>query len=83
VYGFASFDSYGYPGGLGLRFISTPRCDINGDRIIDLTDINLILAARNLPAAGPEDPRDADGDLTITVADARACQQKCTNAGCR
>ena len=83
IYGFASFDSYGYPGGLGLKFISTPRCDVNGDKVIDLLDINLILAARNVPASGPEDPRDADGDLTITVADARACQQKCTNAGCK
>ena len=81
-YGYASADSYGYPGGLGLRFIAAPRCDVNNDGIISLADINLIFAARNQPASGPEDQRDFDGDLTITVADARACQQRCTNAGC-
>jgi hypothetical protein len=82
VYGFASFDSYGYPGGLGLKGISAPRCDVNSDGRIDTKDINLIFAARNTPAAGIDDPRDADGDLQITVADARVCQQKCTSAGC-
>lgn len=81
-YGFASYDSYGYPGGLGLKGIAAPRCDVNGDGQIDSKDINLILAARGQPATGPTDERDADGDLTITVADARICQQKCTNAGC-
>ena len=82
TYGFASYDSYGYPGGLGIRFISTPRCDINGDNRIDSRDVNLIFAARNTPAASAEDPKDADGDLTITVADARVCQQRCTSASC-
>ena len=74
TYGFASADSYGYPGGLGLKFISTPRCDVNNNHVIDAADVQLIFAARNLPASGPEDPRDADGDLTITVLDARICQ---------
>jgi hypothetical protein len=82
VYGFASFDSYGYPGGLGVKGISAPRCDVNGDGKINMTDINLIFAARNTPAMGVDDPRDADGDLQITVADARTCQQKCTVASC-
>jgi hypothetical protein len=74
TYGFAAADSYGYPGGLGLKFISTPRCDVNNNHVIDSTDVQLIFAARNTPASGPEDPRDADGDLTITVLDARICQ---------
>jgi hypothetical protein len=82
TYGFASYDSYGYPGGLGIRFIATPRCDINGDGRIDSRDINLIFAARGTPASSAEDQRDADGDLQITVADARVCQQRCTSAGC-
>jgi hypothetical protein len=81
-YGFASFDSYGYPGGLRLRFISAPRCDVDRNNVINNEDISLIFAARNQAASGPEDPRDFDGDLTITVSDARACQQRCTNAGC-
>lgn len=81
-YGFASYDSYGYPGGLGLKGIAAPRCDVNGDGKIDSLDINLILSARNTAATGPGDERDADGDLEITVADARVCQQRCTHAGC-
>ena len=82
VYGFASADSYGYPGGLGVKGISALRCDVNGDKQIDSRDISIIFAARNTPATGIADPRDEDGDLTITVADARACQQRCTHAGC-
>ncbi len=81
VYGFASYDSYGYPGGLGGKRIVT-TCDINADGKVDSTDINLIFSARNTPATGIDDPRDQDGDRQITVADARACQQKCTLAGC-
>ena len=81
-YGFASYDSYGYPGGLGVKGISAPRCDVNKDGRIDSLDINLIFAARNTPATGVDDPRDADGDDQITVADARVCQQRCTSAGC-
>ena len=83
VYGFASYDSYGYPGGLGGKGINTVnRCDVNGDGQIDSRDISLIFSARNTPANGVDDPRDADGDLEITVADARVCQQKCTHTAC-
>jgi hypothetical protein len=81
-YGFAYYDSYGYPGGLGVKGISAPRCDVNKDGRIDSTDISLIFAARNTPATGVDDPRDGDGDGTITVADARTCSQLCTIAGC-
>ncbi len=81
-YGFAYYDSYGYPGGLGVKGISAPRCDVNKDGRIDSADISLIFAARNTPATGVDDPRDGDGDGTITVADARVCQQMCTSAGC-
>ena len=82
IYGFASYDSYGYPGGLGLRFISAHRCDVNGDGQVDNRDIDLIFSARNTPASSAEDQRDFDGDLTITVADARSCQQHCTRTTC-
>lgn len=75
VYGFAAFDSYGYPGGLGLVPMPVIPCDVNGDGKVNNTDINLIFAARNTPRNGVDDLRDSDGDGVITVADARKCQQ--------
>jgi hypothetical protein len=41
---------------------------------IDAADVAAIFAARNTPASGPDDPRDADGDGTITVLDASQCR---------
>jgi len=83
VYGFASYDSYGYPGGLGGMGINhLNRCDVNGDGQVDYRDVDVIFADRNTPANGVDDERDADGDLEITVADARICQQKCTYTAC-
>ena len=34
-------------------------CDVDADNDIDHNDIMLIALARNTPAAGPDDPRDA------------------------
>ena len=70
-----------------IRFIfaacrSCCLCDVNHDESIDMSDIQLITAARNTPASGPSDPRDFDGDGTITVNDARGCVLQCTNARC-
>jgi hypothetical protein len=48
-------------------------CDVDGNDEIDLADIALINAARNTPASGPTDPRDADGDGEINVVDSRFC----------
>ena len=48
-------------------------CDADGDNDVDRSDILEIMAARNTPATGPDDPRDADGDGVITVLDARKC----------
>jgi hypothetical protein len=56
-------------------------CDVDGDRDVDLNDINAINAARNTTAS-PGDPRDANGDGTINVVDSRFCVVKCTRAGC-
>ena len=56
-------------------------CDIDGNGEVDLRDIAAILAARGT-AAAPGDLRDADGDGTITVLDARLCVQQCTHANC-
>ncbi len=65
---------------VGVRPV--PRCDVNEDGNVDRNDIGLIMAARNTPANGPNDPRDADGNGTITVLDARQCVLQCTNQGC-
>ncbi|MDJ0660865.1 MAG: Ig-like domain-containing protein [Crocosphaera sp.] len=43
--------------------------DLDGDA--DNDDLNVILASRNTPASGSDDPRDLDGDGQITVLDAR------------
>ena len=58
------------------------KCDVNGDGLINQTDINLIIAARNTPASGPNDPRDADNNGTINALDARTCQMRCTLPRC-
>jgi hypothetical protein len=54
---------------------------VDGNNIIDITDIRAITAARGTPAA-PGDVRDADGDGVITVLDARQCVLRCTNSRC-
>jgi hypothetical protein len=62
---------------------ASSRCDVVPPAgVIDVLDVNAIFAARNTPASGPGDPRDADGDGTITVLDASQCRLQCTNAQC-
>jgi hypothetical protein len=56
--------------------------DLDGDCDVDRDDLNIILAARNTPADGPDDPRDLDGDGVITVLDARKLVLLCTRTGC-
>jgi len=58
------------------------RCDVDLDDDVDRNDISLIVAARNQPASGPDDPRDADGDGVITILDARSCMRDCDLARC-
>jgi hypothetical protein len=60
----------------------TITCDANGGGRIDINDISAILAARNTPAAGANDPRDPDRNGMITVNDARICVNLCTNPHC-
>ncbi len=72
---------------LVLGFVNQPAhaamvCDVDEDGDIDRDDINLIIAVRNTPASGPDDPRDADGDGMITALDARKCVLKCTLPRC-
>ena len=58
-------------------------CDIDGDTDVDLDDLALIRAANKTKVpAGTSDPRDANGDKRINVADVRYCTLKCTRAGC-
>ncbi len=58
-----------------------PACDLNQDSDIDRADIDVIFSSRNVPAP-LGDPRDVDGDGTITVNDARVCTLKCTKPNC-
>ena len=58
------------------------KCDVNGDGAVNQTDISLINAARNTPATGACDMRDADGNLTINVNDSRQCVLKCNKPNC-
>ena len=67
--------SYNFTAGanrtLVANFTQIPRGDVNNDGAINSADLALILAARNQPASGPNDPRDLDHDGKITVLDAR------------
>ncbi|RYY02137.1 MAG: carbohydrate-binding protein [Gammaproteobacteria bacterium] len=58
------------------------QCDFNGSKTVDLTDIDLILARKNTPAIGNNDPYDVVKDGVINVLDSRACVLKCTKAAC-
>jgi len=60
---------------------ATLSCDINGDGKVDITDINLIFAARG-KTVSLGDPRDVDRDCQITVNDARACVLRCSKPNC-
>jgi len=58
------------------------RCDIDGDNTVDINDIRAISAARNQPAAHPDDPMDWDRNNYIDLLDARGCQLACTLPRC-
>jgi len=61
------------------RYVSPNACDVDGNCRINMNDINAILAARNTRISAG-DPRDADGDGMITLADARMCTLRCDDA---
>lgn len=71
--------------GLAIGFSSLAQaavCDVDQDGDVDRQDIRSIVGARNTPASGPADPRDADADGTITVTDARICIRQCDLPNC-
>jgi len=57
-------------------------CYVDTDADVDRHDVAAIFASRGSPAAGPDDPRDVDGDGAISVADGRLCALRCTLARC-
>lgn len=58
-------------------------CDVNGDGIVERSDISAIFAARGTSVPiGTTDPRDADGNGLITVNDGRQCVLECTFNRC-
>ncbi|HEV3329627.1 MAG TPA: thrombospondin type 3 repeat-containing protein [Bryobacteraceae bacterium] len=69
--------------GIGDACRNVVKCDVDYNGIVSAHDINYILGSLG-PASldnGP-DPRDADGDGMITLADARACMALCSTPGC-
>jgi hypothetical protein len=56
--------------------------DLDGDGDVDQNDVNVVTAARNTPANGPNDLRDINGDLKIDALDARKLVTLCTRPRC-
>lgn len=64
--------------------LTTPvvRGDVDYDGDIDRADVDLIIATRNQPVSGTDDPRDLNGDAVIDARDARLAVLACTRARC-
>ena len=58
------------------------RCDVDRDKDVDVYDISSVLRALGRKASSATDPRDADGNLKITLLDALKCTAKCTRKRC-
>jgi len=68
---------------LFIPFIASAQvCDVDLDADVDILDIQQVFAARNTPASGPDDPKDADGNGFINVIDGRICFFHCTLPRC-
>ena len=58
------------------------RCDVDGNNVIDNSDLFAIRAHRGQPAAHPDDPMDWDGNGVIHGRDVGGCASSCTSNGC-
>jgi VCBS repeat-containing protein len=58
------------------------RGDIDLDGDVDLADVNLLIAARNAAASGPNDIRDLNADGRVDGLDARIDATLCTRPRC-
>ncbi|NJA06353.1 exo-alpha-sialidase [Methylococcaceae bacterium WWC4] len=56
--------------------------DLDADKDVDKQDLNALLALRNRPARGSEDPADLDRNGVINLLDARRQALLCTRAQC-
>jgi len=77
-------DKAGNPAATSVSFeitIPTPG-DIDLDTDVDNNDLARITAVLNTPAAGPNDPRDINGDRRIDALDARKLVLLCTRPRC-
>jgi len=57
-------------------------CDVDDSGGVDFFDILGIFSTIRYPAEGLNDPRDWDGDGTITLRDARGCVRECSRPFC-
>jgi hypothetical protein len=62
--------------------VQAATCDANRDGSVDRLDLGVISRARGQPATGPDDPRDGNGDGSLTTSDVRACIPHCDRPRC-
>lgn len=58
------------------------RGDLNGDGVVDLSDLAILQSALNTKTATPNDPRDLNHDGKIDALDARVLTTLCTYPRC-
>jgi len=61
-----------------IWIVPVSKCDVNDDKKVDITDLNLIRARLGTSATGPNDQADGNSDGLINVADLRYCALRLT-----